>query len=118
MAFGGRYMLFCMGLFGIYCGTIYNDCMSNPVSLWRSSWTYEGAVFVDATNTTRYLQKTGYVYPYGVDPHWYHTPNQLTFFNSMKMKLAVTLGVSQMSMGIFLSLFNHVYDDDWPGVFF
>lgn len=60
----------------------------------------------------------GSPYPYGVDPAWYHTTNELAFFNSMKMKLAVTLGVTQMTFGICLGAFNDVYFKDYLAIFF
>jgi V-type H+-transporting ATPase subunit a len=93
-----------MGIMGVYCGSLYNDCMSIPVSLYSPTWEYVG----DADTATR----SGAVYPYGVDPAWYHTKNQLTFFNGMKMKTSVILGVTQMSFGIFLGLMNHIHFGD------
>lgn len=61
---------------------------------------------------------TGSVYPYGVDPNWYHTTNELSFFNSFKMKLSVTLGVIQMTFGILLGLTNHIHFNDGLSAFF
>jgi V-type H+-transporting ATPase subunit a len=85
MVFGGRYLIFMMGLFAIYCGTIYNDCMSIPTNVFGTHWksTLPGAAY----------SWDGGVYPYGVDPSWYHTSNELAFMNSLKMKMAVTIGV-------------------------
>ena len=45
----------------------------------------------------------------GVDPVWVGTKNELLFFNSLKMKLAVILGVIQMLFGISLGVFNHIH---------
>ena len=39
------------------------------------------------------------VYPIGLDPKWYIASNELNFFNSLKMKMAVIIGVIQMSFG-------------------
>jgi len=49
------------------------------------------------------------VYPIGFDPKWYMGKNGLTYMNSMKMKLSVILGVSQMTIGIFMKGFNYLY---------
>jgi V-type H+-transporting ATPase subunit a len=48
----------------------------------------------------------------------YHTKNELVFLNSVKMKLAVILGVIHMSFGIILSLLNHLHRKDMISVFF
>jgi len=44
-----------------------------------------------------------------VDPAWKNAANDLTFYNSLKMKLSVILGVSQMCLGIILSALNAVH---------
>ena len=97
-------MLIAMGLFAIYAGSIYNDCFSIPLNLFGSRFLFgghgasdgsaQGGAFVEGRPTQASH------YPYGVDPAWYHTANELAFFNSLKMKLAVTLGVAQMVFGI------------------
>jgi V-type H+-transporting ATPase subunit a len=102
MVFGGRYMLILMGLFAVYAGTIYNDCFSIPLNLFGSRWSV-----VDGDTSDPSLSSG--VYPYGVDPGWYHQSNSLAFFNSMKMKLSVTLGVTQMLFGICIGALNNLY---------
>jgi len=57
-------------------------------------------------------------YPWGVDPEWYGKKNELVFLNSLKMKLAIVLGVVQMCFGITLGLFNKLHFKDLPGVIF
>lgn len=39
------------------------------------------------------MQKPDCVYPIGIDPKWYVSHNEVTYFNSLKMKVAVILGV-------------------------
>jgi len=51
----------------------------------------------------------GRPYPFGVDPNWKNAGNDLTFYNSLKMKLSIILGVSQMVLGIIMSSFNFVH---------
>lgn len=49
------------------------------------------------------------IYPFGLDPKWYVASNELTFFNSMKMKISVVLGVIHMLFGIILKGINNIY---------
>ena len=60
----------------------------------------------------------GSPYIFGIDPNWCETENKLEFYNSLKMKMAVILGVIQMSGGLLLSLLNHVYFKDMKHVWF
>lgn len=52
------------------------------------------------------------VYPFGLDPIWHGTKTELTFTNSIKMKMSIILGVMHMDLGILMSLFNHQYFRD------
>ncbi|KAG5033840.1 hypothetical protein JHK87_008750 [Glycine soja] len=81
MAFGGRYIIMMMALFSIYTG--------------------------DAS-TTGFI-KVRSTYPFGVDPKCHGTRSELPFLNSLKMKMSILLGVSQMNLGIIMSYFNAKY---------
>lgn len=52
------------------------------------------------------------IYPFGVDPIWHGTRTELTFLNSVKMKMSIVMGVVHMTLGIVMSLFNHLYFRD------
>lgn len=112
MIYGGRYIIALMGLFGLYCGIIYNDFMSIPFD------TYGTGYHIDPLVSTVEKGWSGAVYPFGVDPGWYHNKNTLKFFNSMKMKSAVILGVIHMTFGIFISLSNNLYFKDHVAIAF
>lgn len=45
-------------------------------------------------------------YRFGVDPSWRGSRTELPFLNSLKMKMSILFGVTQMNLGIVLSYFN------------
>jgi len=49
------------------------------------------------------------VYPFGIDPIWYQSTDEINFTNSFKMKVAVILGVAQMLLGTFMKGANALY---------
>jgi len=113
--FDGRYMLLTMGIFSMYTGLIYNECFSVGLDLFNASqWEFADNVTTTATIKAGFENSP---YPFGVDPAWQGASNGLTYFNSLKMKLSILLGVIQMCVGIFISLLNGVhfrhYVDIW-----
>jgi V-type H+-transporting ATPase subunit a len=101
--FSGRYLLLMMSLFSIYCGALYNEVFAVPLDIFGSRWEYySDEEFARDTNPS-------IAYPFGIDPAWKGAKNELTFYNSIKMKLSVIFGVTQMVFGIILSLFNGLY---------
>jgi V-type H+-transporting ATPase subunit a len=121
-----RYMLLFMGVCAVYCGTVYNDYFSLGLDVFGSSYVFpesgekspgaEQASEVDPKiengAVASLVGESGdpnSVYPYGCDPVWHVAGNELLFFNSMKMKMAVILGLLQMTWGIILRGFNAVY---------
>ncbi|ETO21268.1 V-type proton ATPase, partial [Reticulomyxa filosa] len=108
-----RYVLLFMGMFSVYCGVIYNDCMSIMINGWNSAQWQHGST---EDGITVMVQRN--VYAVGIDPSWSGVDNQLTFSNSLKMKLSVIIGVLQMTFGLFLKLSNHLQERDFVSVFF
>ena len=107
-----RYFLLLLSICSIYCGFLYNEFMSVPLSLHDSC--YE----TDPNNPTLAIKKTGCNYPFGMDPKWFIADNELTFFNSFKMKFSVIIGVFHMLLGILLKGFNDNYYKDYNGIIF
>ncbi|XP_071516185.1 V-type proton ATPase 116 kDa subunit a 1-like isoform X2 [Panulirus ornatus] len=112
--FGGRYIIFLMGLFSMYTGLVYNDVFSKSINIFGSSW--HGNAYNDSTilenkeltldpgDTKQYDQ---YPYPFGLDPMWQISNNKINFFNSYKMKISIIFGIVHMLFGVILSVWNH-----------
>ncbi|XP_063718624.1 V-type proton ATPase 116 kDa subunit a 1-like isoform X4 [Symsagittifera roscoffensis] len=119
MFFGGRYVIFLMGVFSIYTGFLYNDIFSKSMNIFGSQWGIPAHVAEQlSTNSDRESLVQLMVndsfgsnspYPFGIDPIWQVSDNKLDFLNSFKMKLSVILGVMHMLFGVCLSLLNHTY---------
>ena len=107
-----RYFLLLLSICSIYCGFLYNEFMSVPLSLHDSC--YEE----DPNNPRLAIKKDGCNYPFGMDPKWFVADNELTFFNSFKMKFSVIIGVFHMLLGILLKGFNDNYYKDYNGIIF
>lgn len=113
-AVSARYLLLFMGFFAFYCGWIYNDFLSLPLPVFGSC--YEDTI-VKKVHVSKRLDKNC-VYPFGFDPKWKVSTNELAFVNSFKMKFSVVVGVSHMILGIFLRGFNDIHFKNWIGFFF
>lgn len=107
--YSSRYLVIMMGFFATYCGLLYNDFFSLGLPLFASRWKApegaEGQVMCEAQFDTRNEGGAG-PYPFGVDWAWNGARNQLTFMNSLKMKLSVLIGVVHMLAGLALRCFN------------
>jgi V-type H+-transporting ATPase subunit a len=113
MMFNGRYMLLSMGVFAHYAGWIYNDMLSLSVNAFGSAYAFPA----EAKAGTPAVRDATAVYPFGVDPIWSRSNQDLSFYNSLKMKMSVSIGVVQMTFGVFLSLANKIYFGDTSGIF-
>ena len=106
-----RYILLLMGFFSFFCGLIYNDFMSIPLSFFSSC-------YINDKKNKIAIKKENCIYPVGIDPKWYSATNDLTYMNSFKMKWSVIIGVIQMTLGIVLRGLNNLYFKDYMGFFF
>lgn len=112
--YAGRYIILLMGIFSIYVGFIYNDLLGLSVNLFGSSWSHDYNVSLLASMTRRLELNPsdkrcykGEPYPFGLDPMWMiGGEDSITTLNSLKMKLAIILGVTQMMFGLILSAVN------------
>ena len=53
-----------------------------------------------------------------MDPVWNVSSNYLSFMNSLKMKLAVIIGVLHMTLGVFMKGSNTIFRRNWVDFFF
>jgi V-type H+-transporting ATPase subunit a len=104
-ALKARYLLLFMGFFAFYAGWMYNDFLSMPLNVFGTCYINKGQTAVK--------EEKDCVYPFGMDPKWYVASNELAFFNSLKMKLSVILGVIQMIFGIILRGMNAVHFNNY-----
>jgi V-type H+-transporting ATPase subunit a len=110
----GRYMIVMMGFFAVYAGLIYNDCFSLGLNLFGTRYQFENQDSGEVEEGAIAASSAGYgtsesVYPFGLDPIWHVSTNELLFFNSFKMKLSVIFGILQMFMGTLLKGLNAIY---------
>ena len=125
MIFGGRYLLFVMGIFATYVGILYNDMFGFSTELFTSGYTWPqlppngpaGIVHPTMPNGHPSIKPSNPCV-FGIDSAWAETENKLEFYNSIKMKCAVIIGIIQMGVGVLLSLMNHLYYNDMLHVWF
>ena len=112
-----RYLLTAMGFFAVYAGFLYNDFLgmgmrffssrfesSSPIDITKVNEEFKPKPWFDSTNSGE-QGKYG-PYPFGLDPAWHGASNELLYVNSMKMKLSVLVGVTQMLLGVLLKFVN------------
>src|SRR5690348_12381692 len=80
--YSGRYIIALMAVFSIYCGLLYNECFSIPLNLFSSNWRWP------AGSVSAVQIDPGSPYIFGVDPAWRGARNELSYYNSMKMKVS------------------------------
>lgn len=107
--YSARYMLFMMGVCSVYVGLVYNDYFSLGLNLFNSNFDYKVREQGAEAEMGGEYGDSSRVYPFGVDPAWHIADNELLFFNSMKMKMSVILGIIQMTFGIVLKGINALF---------
>jgi len=125
----GRYLIFLMGMFAIYNGLIYNDCTSISINGFNLTQWETVRIQADPAPPGQepICDNQGYcdvengknvgVYAFGIDPVWAISDVQLQYTNSLKMKLSVLVGITQMTFGLFLKLSNHIHEGDYLSIF-
>ena len=104
-----RYFLLLCSIFAIFCGLMYNEFFAIPLNIF-------GTCYNDEKNgeliLSKYREPDGdikkCVYPVGLDPSWIGTNNELTYTNSLKMKLSIIVGVLHMLLGIAIRGINNL----------
>ncbi len=104
----GRYLLLLMGFFAFYCGWIYNEFFSIALPFFGGSCFTGSKPYKDKVKEF-YRKDRNCVYTLGMDPKWQMAQNELSFHNSVKMKLSVILGVFHMTFGIVLKGINCIH---------
>jgi len=82
-----RHLFLLMGIFATFCGFCYNDYTSVALYMFGDS------CYVFTEGSDEPTVRPDCVYPVGVDPAWFLSVQELTFMNSLKMKMAVIFGV-------------------------
>merc|ERR1719262_1403634 len=107
--YNARYFVAMMGFYAIFAGLMYNDFFSLGLDLFGSRWVVDreqgGSVYFKADYDIKNDGGPG-PYPFGIDPAWHGTSNELLFINSLKMKISVLIGVAQMLVGVGLRFSN------------
>jgi V-type H+-transporting ATPase subunit a len=98
-------MVLMMGFFAVYCGWIYNDFIGMNINVFGSCYK---PLYVFEDTYIPPLNKDC-IYPFGVDPIWGVSGNELIFVNGLKMKIAVIIAIVHMLLGVVLKLYNALY---------
>ena len=104
-----RYFFLLCSIFGIFCGFMYNEFFAIPLNIFGTCYTSKknGELILSKEHRINAPDKKC-VYPVGLDPSWIGTVNELTYTNSLKMKLSIIVGVLHMMLGIFIRGINNI----------
>ncbi|KAI5163971.1 V-type H+-transporting ATPase subunit a [Nematocida ausubeli] len=97
LLYNARYVLVIMGIWAVYFGFLYGDCMGyafgQELSAYKGSTKMGNCIF-------------------GIDHSWHLASNSSVFINSLKMKMSIVLGFIHITAGMCLGLINSVYKQD------
>lgn len=110
-----------MGTFSMWTGFLYNEFFAIPNEWFTSCYNIDiprddSQLTTGGTYTYSNFETCNY--PFGIDPAWYLTGNELAFTNNVKMKLAVIIGVTHMTLGIVTKGTNTIFFKDYMGFVF
>ena len=114
-----RYFFLLSSIFAIFCGFMYNEFFAIPLNLFGTCYTEKknGELILSKKNGDDNWDQNC-VYPVGLDPSWIGTVNELTYTNSLKMKLSIIVGVLHMMLGIFIRGVNNFNANNRTAFFF
>ncbi|KAL8407648.1 hypothetical protein RB594_006469 [Gaeumannomyces avenae] len=106
MVYYGRYIALVMAVFSVFTGLVYNDIFSKSMTLWDSAWKWDVPEGWKEGQAVTASLKGSYRYPFGLDPMWHGTENDLLFSNSYKMKMSIIMGWAHMTYSLCFSYIN------------
>ena len=104
-------MIAMMGFFVVYTGLVYNDCFSLDLNLFGTYFSF-GSDHPEKGDIAKLNGEYGNgdsLYPFGLDPIWHVTQNELLYFNLFEMKLSTIFDILQMFAGMCLKGINVFY---------
>ena len=109
-----------MGFFSCYNGLLYNEFFAIPNDWFGSCYDIYSNKSTEGTSGVFPLKNPNEncVYPFGFDPVWWLSTQQLVMTNSVKMKMAVIMATFHMSMGMICKGLNAIYFKKWLVLFF
>jgi len=113
----GRYLLLLMALYAIYMGALYNELFSIPMD-FGSNWKPQFGPGLPNDTFVQIDNSPSGSYVFGIDPVWKGSTNELLYYNSVKMKASIIIGVLQMTVGLFLHFLNALEYGNYLDIFF
>ena len=101
-----RYIVLMMGFFAFYCGWVYNDFIGYNLNLFGSCYDVKKGV---PDFPVPPVDDPDCIYPFGIDPVWGVSTNELNYVNALKMKLSVIIAIIHMTVGVIMKCFNALY---------